>query len=136
MDWKDISPFQSACPSRYQKTVTLPSGNDPKILYLAREGWNWGAFIFSWIWLLCHNMVPSGIALFLISFFFGPLTIAASIYLGIKGNELAWTYRPFKNLQHFEETEKAWSKWGLILFFGWFGFILLMFIFIFSIIPH
>jgi hypothetical protein len=94
----------------------LPSGNDPKLLNMTREGWNWGAFVFTWIWLLWHNMVPFGIGLLLASFFFGPLSLIASFYLGAKANELAWTYKPFRNLQHFEETEKAWNRWGLVLF--------------------
>jgi len=94
----------------------LPSGNDPKLVNMAREGWNWGAFFFTWIWLVCHNMVPFGIGLLLASFFFGPLSLIASFYLGAKGNELAWTYKPFRNLQHFEETERVWSRWGLGLF--------------------
>ena len=128
-DFTSDSPESSGYPERgtYQNTgfsagygttynTYLPSGNDPKLINMAREGWNWGAFMFTWIWLLCHNMVPFGIGLILASFFFGPLSIIASFYLGAKGNELAWTYKPFRNLQHFEETERAWSRWGLILF--------------------
>ncbi len=93
----------------------LPSGNDPKMLPMARGGWNWGAFTFSWIWLLAHNMVTWGILLLFLNFISG-LGIVASIYLGIKGNELAWTYRPFRNFQHFEETERVWNYWGIIFF--------------------
>ena len=106
----------------------LPSGNDPKLLNMAREGWNWGAFLFTWIWLVCHNMVPFGIGLLLASFFFGPLSLIASFYLGAKGNELAWTYKPFRNLQHFEETERAWNRWGLGLFLVSLGGAFLVFI--------
>ena len=62
-----------------------------------------------------HNMIPWGLVVMFLSFFSG-LGIFANIYLGVKGNELAWIYRPFRSFQHFEETQKAWGFWGGLVF--------------------
>jgi hypothetical protein len=73
------------------------------------KGWNWGAFLLSWIWAIGHNVWIGLIALF------GPASLVMSIILGIKGNEWAWQYRQFKSLDEFKEIQKAWTKWGIIV---------------------
>ncbi len=97
-----------------------PSGNDPTLLSQV-QGWSWGAFALTWIWAFAHRLHAWGagfvIASFL-SFFLHPLglvTLAGAIYLGIKGNELAWQQRPFRSLEEFRATERAWTIAAIIV---------------------
>ena len=78
------------------------------------RGWNWGAFVLSWIWGIANKTYISLLVIPL-SFipFFG---LGMSIYLGIKGNELAWTNRQFTSLDQFRQIQKTWSYWGIALF--------------------
>ena len=80
------------------------------------QGWNWGAFVISWIWALNHKMVAWGIGIFLISFvpYLGGLAhLAAAIYLGAKGNDLAWQNRRFESVADFKACQAIWAKWGI-----------------------
>ena len=72
------------------------------------KGWNWGAFLLSWIWAIGHNVWIGLIALI------GPASLIMAIILGIKGNEWAWQYRQFKSVEEYKEIQKAWMKWGII----------------------
>jgi len=44
-----------------------------------------------------------------------------SIYLGIKGRELAWQNKRWDSVEHFNSVQRRWSVWGLILVFGMAG---------------
>jgi len=80
-------------------------------------GWNWGAFWFSWIWLLNHRMVAPGVGLLVLSFipYVSILGLGAAIYLGIKGNELGWQNRHFASVEDFKECQRIWARWILYL---------------------
>jgi len=102
----------------------LPSGNDPALLPYV-QGWNWGAFVISWIWAFSHQLPGWGVGMLLlnlaswipvIGFPFSLIGLGLAIYLGIKGNELAWRQRPFQGLEHFRATERVWRTWGIVLF--------------------
>lgn len=71
-------------------------------------GWNWGAFWLTWIWGISHGVWNSFLVLI--------LGIIWSIVLGVKGNEWAWQNRRFDSIEHFRQTQAAWSKWGWIVF--------------------
>jgi len=43
-----------------------------------------------------------------------PLYIVYTIYIGIKGRELAWRYRRFDSVLQYEETMRVWNTWGII----------------------
>jgi hypothetical protein len=90
----------------------LPSGNDPAVL-LHLPRWNWGACLLQWIWTLGHGL-----------YFATVLTSAANllglglfsgIILGTIGNELAWKYRPFADLDEFRRIQSAWTRAGIIV---------------------
>jgi len=72
------------------------------------KGWNWGAFWLHWIWGIGNSVWISFVVLVL-----GPIW---QIYLGVKGNELAWQNRKFESVQQFKDTQAAWAKWGWIIF--------------------
>jgi hypothetical protein len=103
----------------------------------AARGFNWGAFLLSWIWLCAHGMVPGGLGLLGGSFvlgliagvvkvtsgfpFDGIVNVAAlglQIWLGINGNKLAWRNRRFESVDDFRQCEKVWTRWGAGLILG------------------
>ncbi len=73
------------------------------------KGWNWGAFWWSWIWGIAHNVWIALLALC--------LGLIWGIVLGIKGNEWAWQHRRFDSIEQFKQTQAVWAKWGWVLFF-------------------
>jgi hypothetical protein len=77
-------------------------------LEIQQMGWNWGAFLLHWIWAIAHSAWVG----FVLAFFLNPI---GAIYLGIKGNELAWQNRHWDSIEQFQETQKAWTKWGVIV---------------------
>lgn len=93
---------------------SLPSGND--VTEMDRlGGWNWGAFLMGWIWLVA--MKPLYGVIGLVAGMFG-LGLFVNIYLGIKGNQLAWAHRPFKDREEFNQVMRAWTVWGVIILVG------------------
>jgi hypothetical protein len=75
----------------------------------APRGWNWGAFILPPIWGIGNN-VWIGLLGFI------PLVnFVMAIYLGAKGNELAWNARQWDSAEHFRSVQKKWAIWGLVL---------------------
>lgn len=76
------------------------------------KGWSWGAFLFNWIWAV-FNRTWIGLLAILpyVGFIF-------TVYLGIKGRELAWRNKRWDSLEHFNQVQKRWSVWGLVLFIG------------------
>ena len=71
------------------------------------KGWNWGAFWWSCIWGIAHNVW--------ISLLVFCLPIVWQIVLGIKGNKWAWQYRQFDSIEQFKQTQAVWAKWGWIV---------------------
>ena len=68
------------------------------------QGWNWGAFLLSWIWGIGNNVMIALLAL-IIPFW--------GIYLGLKGNELAWRNKQWESVEHFKQVQRKWTMWGL-----------------------
>jgi hypothetical protein len=89
-------------------------------------GWNWGAFFFSWIWLIAHKMVGLGVGLFVGSLVLGFIPIVnvlsgvaglgISIYLGTNGNRIGWQNRRFESVADFRVCQAVWAKWVLWIF--------------------
>jgi hypothetical protein len=73
------------------------------------RGWNWGAFWLTWIWGIANKCYVALFALI-------PLVgIPAAIYLGIKGNELAWRNRYWSDIQEFKATQRSWGIGGFVI---------------------
>ena len=94
-----------------------PMPTTPSIL----NTWNWGAFCLSWIWGVCNGIYWP---LIMIASNFIPyigvlLSLAICMFLGIKGNEMAWINAKQKgtDVYSFESTQGIWNMVGLILFF-------------------
>ena len=81
------------------------------------DGWNWGAFLLSWIWGIGHSVWISFLVFASIVPVIGwVISIGTMIYLGMKGNELAWQHRKFESVEQFKAVQAAWTKWGVIIF--------------------
>jgi len=44
------------------------------------------------------------------------LVLALAIYLGARGNKLAWRSRPFRNVEQFYKTQNVWVDWVAIFY--------------------
>ncbi|WP_444916892.1 hypothetical protein [Microbulbifer sp. JMSA003] len=83
------------------------SGQKSDIVPEGVKGWSWGAFFFSWIWAIFNKTYIGLLALVpYIGFIF-------SIYLGIKGRELAWRNKQWESIEHFNSVQRKWSIWGV-----------------------
>lgn len=108
----------------------------------AKTKWNWGAFLLNWIWAIGHScwwpfFVSLGIGFvacillavlpiagFIISGFFHLAMLGISVYLGVKGNAIAWENGCFDNIDHFHRKEKQWMIAGFIV---WGVYLLIIF---------
>ena len=95
----------------------LPSGNDPALLEQV-TGWNWGAFFLNWIWAFAHRLPGWAIVILVVGFipYVGIVNLGLAIYLGVKGSELAWERRPFRDLEDFQACQRVWRNWGIGVF--------------------
>ncbi len=84
------------------------------------KGWNWGAFVFGWIWAV-FNGIYWPILIGLIPYVGG---LIMCIVLGMNGNEMAWKNKRWDNVEHFKRVQHKWAMACL-----WYiGFILLIII--------
>ena len=79
------------------------------------QGWNLGAFWFGWLWAVAHRLTGLGIAMLVISIipYVGIISLGLAIYLGVKGNELAWERRPFRDVEDFRACQRVWRSWAI-----------------------
>ena len=104
------------------------------------DQFNWGAFLLTWIWGIGHRVwialtilgiwigfrvlstgvlfIPGPFGL-LASIIFGflefPAEIGFAIWLGLKGNQLAWKTGRYNDVEKYKVAEKKWTIAGIIL---------------------
>ncbi|OUR86904.1 hypothetical protein A9Q81_27640 [Gammaproteobacteria bacterium 42_54_T18] len=71
--------------------------------------WNWGAFIFSWIWGLCN-----GVPLALLTLIPG-VNFIMPFVLGFNGDKWAWENKEWASYDQFRAVQKKWSITGGVL---------------------
>ena len=92
---------------------------------------NWGAFLFNFVWVIPNGAIkealPTLIIMFIFCFMaqiplfgliFVILNICLAIHLGKKGNEWAWYGKKWSSIDNFVKVQKAWgalSPLGLII---------------------
>ena len=94
-----------------------PRANLPQEL----QGWNWGGLLLPFVWGP-FNRVWVGLAVLLV--FIPPMSVVlvlflygpAAIFLGMRGNELAWRARKWDSVEHFRVVQAQWAKWAAIIF--------------------
>ncbi|MGL5085850.1 MAG: hypothetical protein ACRC68_09085 [Clostridium sp.] len=83
---------------------------DPPAKDLPQElqGWNWGAFILTWIWGVTHNSFNT-LVVFIpyIGWLYG-------FMCGYKGSEWLWNSRDWNSVEECQEEIRRWNKYGFI----------------------
>lgn len=98
---------------------------DEKTFPANLNSFNWGAFLMGWLWCLSNGKVWLGILLCVlawisnhlpfIGFIFSIPYIIIAIYLGVKGNKIAWNHKEWKSVEAFEKVQKNWLIAGIIV---------------------
>jgi len=90
--------------------------------------WSWGAFFWTFIWGIAHNYyIPLIVFIPVIGQI---LSLPISIYMGIKGNQIAWENRKWKSIEEFKEVQKKWAWWALL----WIGLMLVLLVIVIVLI--
>jgi hypothetical protein len=90
----------------------LPSKNDPALMK-DMKGFNIGACVLTWVWMLFFGMPSWGFGALLASMC-PPVGLILSLYLGYKGNELAWRYKHFDSIEEYRKYVRKWDIYGII----------------------
>lgn len=74
------------------------------------DRWNWGAFLFNWIWGVSNNT-------FIALLMFVPFVNFVMVFvLGSKGNIWAWQNKRWESVEQFKAVQHKWSKWAIIIY--------------------
>ncbi|MBI4219743.1 MAG: zinc ribbon domain-containing protein [Chloroflexi bacterium] len=123
-------PTESAPP---KEPVAVPatkandSGRADAVLPQELKGWNWAAFLwgmigFAPVWGYFNRVwIAFLLAVVWLSPLFSPTVrtvfivggLLLTVYLGFKGNELAWRGRRWDGTEQFRRTQQGWLTWGL-----------------------
>lgn len=74
------------------------------------KGWNWGAFSFNGIWGIANKTYIALLA------FIPIINIPVMIFLGYKGNELAWKRADWNSVEQFKSVQSKWNIAGIVAF--------------------
>lgn len=78
------------------------------------RGWNWGAFLLTWIWGIGNNVWIALVALGgLVPYVGWVISIVMAIVLGARGNEWAWQKKKWDSIEQFRKTQRNWMWWGV-----------------------
>jgi hypothetical protein len=108
-------PYPSSFPKPNERAATVGGEVPDEVVAM---GWCWGAMAFTWMWGQ-PNKVPITYLSFvgLVIPVVGWIFLAGfTIWLGMKGHELAWKGGRFDNIEEFRETMRVWNAWGLWTF--------------------
>ena len=101
-----------------ESSVENTSGTSDGEIPVGIKKWNWAAFLMPAVWGLFSG-VPYTAILFGAALL--PPTVqlivmaVASIFLGVKGNELAWRGKKWRSVEHFRAFQKQWASWAVKL---------------------
>lgn len=92
------------------------------------KGWNWGAFMFNWIWGIGNKTYLPLLTLIPI------FNIVWIFIVGAKGNEWAWQKGDYKDVETFNAVQATWNRAGLVQFIVAIVGVILYFLFMGAII--
>lgn len=111
--------------------VTVKKKETPKIFLIPRDNnsgtgeeapdsiahkYNWGAFLFNWIWGIKYKKWSLLVILPLIFIPYGFIAaFVMALWAGAKGNQWAWEEVIYKNEEDFHKAQRAWVKWWISL---------------------
>lgn len=87
---------------------------DENSLPSSLKHFNWGAFLFNWIWGIMHGKYIT--LLYFVSCIIpviGP--VAISIWFGIAGNKWAWKSKNWESIEQFNKCQRNWVKLWIVL---------------------
>lgn len=74
------------------------------------DNWNWGAFLFNWIWGIGNNT-------YIAFLMFVPLVnMVMPFVLGAKGSAWAWRNKRWESVEQFRQIQIKWAKWSIITY--------------------
>lgn len=73
------------------------------------QGWNWGAFILTWIWGIFNGTFISLLCLI------PGIHLIVMFILGLKGNEWAWKNRNWQSTEHFVSVQRRWAAGAFVV---------------------
>jgi hypothetical protein len=99
-------------PAPLEPTLADPRSGlgDASVIPPEIVGWNWGAFGLPKIWGIYHNVWICLLTLIPV------VNIVVAIYMGVKGNELAWRKNKWTSVEDFKQKQAAWRVWGIVGF--------------------
>ncbi len=133
------APPQPPSPSEGQEP-TVVGGNDSgtgrkAVLPSELEGYNWGAFLMTWVWAIAHKAwiglfalcLPIGLALWpfrahgpaqdplqrALGILFLCIGVMTPFALLLMGNQWAWQKCRWKNQRHFRKVQDKWAFFGI-----------------------
>ncbi|ABR91936.1 Hypothetical protein mma_0988 [Janthinobacterium sp. Marseille] len=115
---KEIPDSATHCPEcGAPQAVKLISTSKPTIAKAVSEplpagvhGWCWGGFLLNVIWSIRFRVWWGLLALIPV------VGIGVSIWLGLKGRELAWRAGNWSSLEEFNQSQRRWSIAAIIVF--------------------
>lgn len=132
-------PVYNPVPNNHQQSMYIDDRSSSIQTERELGRWNWGAFYFGWIWGVFNKVYVSLVQLVIsiLSFaftvmglgivapIFGLINIGISIWLGVKGSQMAWDNGAYRNLEHFRTSRHNWNVAAAIVF-GIFIFIIII----------
>lgn len=106
-----LNAMQQYSPDAKTDTATLNTSGQGLSAVVPPElqGWNWGAFLLTWVWGIGNRVWLALLALIPI-----PLVgLAIAILLGVKGNEWAWQSKKWDSIEQFRRAQRIWLYWGI-----------------------
>lgn len=92
------------------------------------KGWNWGAFMYNFVWGIGNKTYLPLLCLIPI------FNIVWVFVVGFKGNEWAWQKNSYKDVETFKAVQATWNRAGLVSFIITILFVLIYIFFIGAII--
>jgi hypothetical protein len=115
-------------PAMQQAVMNAGAQIRPKKIKIPEEvehnQWCWSGFLGGVFWAL-YNRLPAPALIFLVGsilinvfelwYLFPALIVGFHVFLGLKGNKLAWTNREFESKADFRDVQRAWMAGGVCL---------------------
>ena len=78
------------------------------------QGWSWGAFGFTWLWLACHRVRFYWVLLAMVLWIIPLVNLAMAVHLGNRGFELAWRATPLAPAWQIRHAQHTWAIFYLV----------------------
>lgn len=114
VNWNQIDEYFPSVPSSARNVGTITDTVSVQNTVSSSPDlakWNWGAFGIYPIWGFANGCWW---AIF-VSMCFGWFWPLPNILFGVYGNRLSWTNKHWNSVSEFEQSQKDWAVWGIIL---------------------